>query len=738
MLVTNKILFNSKDAIGIFAHGTEGTDHALSRADDHDGQYQHVTELHPMGPVSHRTLVSLNGASDLATGEADFFDSLTLAVYCVVQHCGKLKWAKRALLITDGTSPCNASDEEIDRICAEAAERDVKIEVYGIDFDPRHPPSEEEIEADGMDGGPATSRKQTCEVLQGLSDRLNTDGKERFAFKKLSDAVSMIEALKKRSVRSATSFRGAIQIGPTLALPVWSWRKVVEAKPPSMKNALPRAEETFDESTGEKFDPTATVEKEVRQYNPKAPDVDVPGHMTVSGYRYGKEIIPVAGSDLERLKFGAEQKGLELIGVVPQSEVPRHLLHGRAECVVADPEQLGPNAHKALQAFMLALEEEELIGIGRFCSRKGARPELVALWPAIRSFWMCPLPFADEVRNFDWGPTAMSAPEPSAEQMKAASSLIDAMELCPTTINEEGEEEEAEDEKLAPKTIFNPKLQRYYQCIASRALASITGGSSTNLPDADWRVTRPMQANEEMSAKCVDALAGFMTACPVQEATTGSKRKGGAGGSSSGAGGDDETDAKRSRNGESPNKSGGFGGSGGGGANGGGNHPLQLTHSVPKTISTVNPVQDFWLMLECTTEDLVSTALKGMSTTIMSLLNTSNAADDPMAMKAYQCLREFRKGSVREDDPDEYNNCLKQLKAELTASSFKAPIWEKIVSDTMLKTGLITSADTEESEIDLNTAEAFWKGGKEAEAPAPSAAPPPTQDAGDDFLDDLE
>ena len=40
MLVTNKILFNSKDAIGIFAHGTEGTDHALSRADDHDGQYQ--------------------------------------------------------------------------------------------------------------------------------------------------------------------------------------------------------------------------------------------------------------------------------------------------------------------------------------------------------------------------------------------------------------------------------------------------------------------------------------------------------------------------------------------------------------------------------------------------------------------------------------------------------------------------------------------------------------------------
>ena len=80
----------------------------------------------------------------------------------------------------------------------------MKIEVYGIDFDPRHPPSEEEIEADGMDGGPATSRKQTCEVLQGLSDRLNTDGRSAL-LKKLSDAVSAIEAKKRLRARRPPS-----------------------------------------------------------------------------------------------------------------------------------------------------------------------------------------------------------------------------------------------------------------------------------------------------------------------------------------------------------------------------------------------------------------------------------------------------------------------------------------------------------------------------------------------------
>ena len=82
----------------------------------------------------------------------------------------------------------------------------------------------------------------------------------------------------------------------------------------------------------------------------------VPPNFIIPGYRFGKDLVPVSGADSARIKFAVEQKSLQLIGCVPQSDMPRHLLASRAECVVADPD--APNANLALQAFLLALEEQ--------------------------------------------------------------------------------------------------------------------------------------------------------------------------------------------------------------------------------------------------------------------------------------------------------------------------------------------------------------------------------------------
>ena len=72
-----------------------------------------------MGPVGHRTLAALNGVAELATDEADLIDSLTTAVWAVGQHTGKLKWVKRVLIITDGTSDATVDDEQLEGICQE-------------------------------------------------------------------------------------------------------------------------------------------------------------------------------------------------------------------------------------------------------------------------------------------------------------------------------------------------------------------------------------------------------------------------------------------------------------------------------------------------------------------------------------------------------------------------------------------------------------------------------------------
>ena len=87
---------------------------------------------------------------------------------------------------------------------------------------------------------------------------------------------------------------------------------------------------------------------------------------------------------------------------MPQVELPRHMLVGAAECVFSDP-RAGEPAYKALQVLLLVLEEEGLLAIARYAPRKGAAPRLVSLWPAIRSFWMLGIPFADELRGLTGG-----------------------------------------------------------------------------------------------------------------------------------------------------------------------------------------------------------------------------------------------------------------------------------------------------------------------------------------------
>ena len=50
----------------------------------------------------------------------------------------------------------------------------------------------------------------------------------------------------------------------------------------------------------------------------------------------------------------------------------------------------------------------------------------------------------------------------------------------------------------------------------------------------------------------------------------------------------------------------------------------------------------------------------------------------------------------------------------------KGAMWQRLLADGALKGGLITSAESEESDVDVASATAFWQGGE-------AAAPPPAR-----------
>jgi len=462
--------------------------------------------------------------------------------------------------------------------------------------------------------------------------------------------------------------------------------------------------------------------------------------------------VPVSGADSDRIKFTVDQKSLQLIGCVPQSDVPRHLLASRAECVAADPD--APNANHALQAFLLALEEQELAAIARYAPRKGAQPALVALWPSIRCFWMATLPFADEINSFEWGAAPSgteggdSSAAPSVAQLRAADSLIDAMELCPRSAHllGDGDDDDAPARgcpSLEPKTVYNPKLQRYYQCIQSRALASLASSSSTasNLPPADARVVRPLQPNtawfppsgSARSTSANAALDAFASTLPLSVAVVHGKRSRGANEAGAAQLGGDGPATKRlcdDDHGATDTRA--------GSAAAGMALALLPPDSAPKKVDSGDPTGTSWRMLQSEVDDLTVPALESMGEVISRFLDTAADGDDEYAQRAYRCMHEMRRGALQYLAPEIFNRFLRELKAKYAPPDSKLHVWRRLVEDPQLRGGLITRREEETSDVDDVGARAFWSTAATLEAqplPARQASPPAEDDWDADELE---
>lgn len=155
----------------------------------------------------------------------------------------------------------------------------------------------------------------------------------------LSRAHNLLRELKKKSVRPSTAFRGSLQIGD-VHLPVWSWRKVSKTATLPMK-AVSKAALDDDEAS---LDPETTVILSRRSFvidhakldsDEPAQERDINPEDRVNAYRYGRDLVPVSTMDEDELKFGVDEKCLQLLGFVPQSDVPVQSKHTACVCSAA-------------------------------------------------------------------------------------------------------------------------------------------------------------------------------------------------------------------------------------------------------------------------------------------------------------------------------------------------------------------------------------------------------------------
>mmetsp|Transcript_32113 Transcript_32113/g.31515 ORF Transcript_32113/g.31515 Transcript_32113/m.31515 type:complete len:169 (-) Transcript_32113:15-521(-) len=119
-------------------------------------------------------------------------------------------------------------------------------------------------------------------------------------------------------------------------------------------------------------------------------------------------------------------------------------------------------------------------------------------------------------------------------------------------------------------------------------------------------------------------------------------------------------------------------------------------------ITSMNPIHDFEKMIEDRVVDRVDDALKQMRQIILDFIRHSTGGD--MYEKALECLRKMRESSKDNDEAEQFNNFVTELKARFSVGMHQ-DFYETMRTQNI---GLITKDESFKSKITKEEADEFF------------------------------
>eukprot|EP01094_Clydonella_sp_ATCC50884_P012155 TRINITY_DN2207_c0_g1_i1.p1 TRINITY_DN2207_c0_g1~~TRINITY_DN2207_c0_g1_i1.p1 ORF type:complete len:785 (-),score=247.92 TRINITY_DN2207_c0_g1_i1:306-2513(-) len=694
MLVQQKILFKPKDDIGVVLFGSEETNNDLSSVG-----YQHVNVTRHLcvpdiGLLREIEQITPGGQS------ADFIDALIVAMDMLNKRKGKC--SRRIFLVTDAGQEVNR--DAVDVVLKQFENMECKLNVIGVDF-----AEEEDEEGEGSDvaATSSASNRPPRSAIKEANERFLREIVEQVSgvVVEADDALELMSYFRAKSVLQRPAFRGNLSISPVVQIPIYMYVKTMEQKFPTLKKISKIAEQAGEDGDCEvKMDRIYVSLDDL--------DTEVPQEERVKGFKYGKTLVPFTGDDEEATKYRCE-RDLTAIGFTKASSIRRH--HFLSNSQVCVPRPLDDKAGVALSALIHALAETDSVMIVRYVKMKSSLPALGVMIPKIKAdveyLIYQKLPYAEDIRHYPFAPLDVQSMRqshaPSKAQLAAAELLINSLNLMTAAKDEDGDPMEA----LKPKHTYNPTLQRFYQCVQSRALHP-----NTPLVPLDPVIERYVNPDKELFGNARAALENFKALFPVEPADpkkVGSKRTYWA---DMLAGQDVQLDSYIPDGGGKKQKTEGDEFS-----------IDNIAAGGTSEVGSVHPTKDFNEMIKRRDFDYVETAIKQMQDRILQLVNDS--IRDQLYEKAFECVVCLREGCVKEDEPEHFNTFLKLMRNNFEGKR-RDEFWKMISTKGL---SLIHDGECDSSEVTEEEANQFHAAPcepVEVEAPAEEAA-------GDDEVEDL-
>ncbi|KAK6024420.1 Ku70/Ku80 beta-barrel domain protein [Ostertagia ostertagi] len=281
------------------------------------------------------------------------------------------------------------------------------------------------------------------------------------------DAVSVVHHFSTPVVDSR-AIRKNWEIAPGVRLPLAMYTKSVAAKNP-LKSVLVNEEGVEAESSSSQFADLTEREKRIQVYY------------------FGDTKVPIGEDDEDRYNrhnFNeGEQRGcMKLIQFTKRENIKECFFIGRNSFVVVPgwekkTSERDLEAMRTTVSLISAMLENGVVAICRYASDAAKHLQLMALIPhrdeeldfvylqALR------LPFAEDMRPFNFVSVSESCPKPNHKQMNLIDELIDVMQFS------------AESGSMEPESVLNPFFQRQCTAMKLKALNNINSGDDSKIAD---------------------------------------------------------------------------------------------------------------------------------------------------------------------------------------------------------------------------------------------------------------
>ncbi|KAH7474886.1 X-ray repair cross-complementing protein 5 [Phytophthora ramorum] len=714
-VVQQKLFFKPKDEVGIIAYGSEDTDNQLNEEQGSD-EYRNVQVVNSIdAPTLHmvKRLRELKPSKPEQT-KVDILDGMIVALDLLFRRTDGKKYDKRLMVITDAAAKI-ADAGDLESIVAMIQNMEVKLQVIGLDFQnttskpQQNQGGDEEMPEAVVKAEVPTTEPSDMERIKAENEKMlvsiaNEVGGEVCSVAK---RMQLLAQGMKKTVALTTKFRGPLEFGDVLKIPVYCYLKTKTATLPTLSK---ESQSSYEKETAGK------VKLDRRYTSPQNIDEEVPPDQQVKAYRYGAEKVPFASADVEFLKFLTE-KSLKALGFLDKTQINHAKFVAGTDIFIAEPGK--PHAAQCFAALIDAMVELDQVIIARFVSRKNAAPKIVALIPHAPSshgenyyaMWSQQLPYEEDVRNYEFAPLKTSKYAPSEEQQSLADKLVDSLSIRDDKADEVG-------------ACFNPVIRRFFHAVSSRAL-----DESVRVPPLPADMESSLKMDPSRQEKISTLIESFGDAFQLKEAVKKAKdRKKKAFWSDVPSVSVKEEDLKE----EHDDAAGGDAGS---------DLELDLDELLDggdvTSVGSMNPIADFEALVEssqakASRRQQLTVAVTGMETQTEKFLSQSGSEFFP---KALQCLAHFRKRSSEIQYSAQFNEFLTKLKTTLTEDS---EAWKAVKGADI---SLLSSAEDPSLDVSPAEARAFLYGEEEVDvnlAAASLSSQVEAMEEDDDMFADFE